>query len=298
MTETNDSFDQKEEWQLRLEQLMRETQPDILFAAAQICDGHTIWNPEVFVRAGLPEELVNHLNRVHMASASDKKWGIEGPSGHQVEACKGVYGLEFLELACEAYGIPAAPKYGRGASVRWYIEELRKKLGMPPEEPPKPIEVTPEMRLQEEQLNAVIEQFAALSIRHLAFAKFIRNKGLIDYDVRVAVARLILAYQPKTAGDLLQLFKNPKLAKCGKEMKKPETINFPWSPLEKALFEIAEKIYRLLRKKNSSLPQRSWRPEEVETKEELERVQRESLLADDIINSAVKKILGVDPGEL
>ncbi len=288
----------KEDWQLRLELMIREVAPDVLFSAAKICDGHTIWNPEVFLQTGLPEELVNHFNRVHMASTTDKKWGIEGPSGKQIEACKGVHGLEFLELTSEAFGIPSAPKRGRGAQARWYIEELRKLFGMQPEEPPKPVEVPPEMQLSKEQLNVVIERFQNVPIQHLMFATFIKKQWMIKEDVKIAVARLILARQPKTAGDLLRLFKNPKLAKFGKEMKEKEKIHNPWSPLERALTEIAEKIYKLLRKKNTALPKRSWRPEDVHSEEELLRVQQESLLADDILNSAITKILGMRSQDL
>ena len=303
MNENDKSFG-KEEWQLRCEQLIREINPHALFAAAQMCDGHTIWNPEAFIGAGLPAELVNHFNRVHMAAADGKhsKWGIEGPSGNQIEACKGVYGLELLELICEAYGIPSAPKRGRGTSARWYIEELRKKLGMPEQtETAKKgfPEVPPEMKPSEEEMSAIAEQFAAVPVRHLSFAKLIKNRWMIRPEaVGTAVSNLILAHQPKQAGDLLQLFKHPKLAQYGKEMKLKENINSSWSPLEEALSEVAERVYKLLRRKQPTLPKRSWRPEDVTSEEELIRVQQESLLADDIINNAVTKILGMQPSDL
>src|SRR5579862_1914037 len=125
----------KEPSQLRLEQVVREMDPQVILKFAAPCDGHSIWVPDALVRLGLNPELVRAFDRLHMASATNPKWGFEGPSGAQVEACKGVYGLELLDFICEAFGIPSAPKSGRGAIARWDSEQLRRKLGTSDEAP-------------------------------------------------------------------------------------------------------------------------------------------------------------------
>lgn len=128
MKRENDTSGGNDEWQLRAESLICATSPQALLSALAICDGHGIFTAETFLERGLRRDLVDLFHRVHMSSAEDCTQAIEGASGHQVEAVKGVYGLELLRVVAQAYDIPPAPFHGRGTQARWYREQLRQKL--------------------------------------------------------------------------------------------------------------------------------------------------------------------------
>jgi len=87
---------------------------DIAFA-----DGHTIYCPEMYIRAGVPKEVVMKLDRSFAPDGSAK--GIQ-------EECRGVYHLSFLELVADVVGADtsiANTKFGRGSQAEALSEAIK-----------------------------------------------------------------------------------------------------------------------------------------------------------------------------
>jgi hypothetical protein len=111
-----------------------EIDPKIVLAAADICDGHTIFKPEAFLEVGVPQELVARCTNIYESNFEDPKYTISGPDGKPVPAMEGVYGLDMLDSMVRDFKLEYEPKFGRGFQARVYQEALHKHLD------PKPIE--------------------------------------------------------------------------------------------------------------------------------------------------------------
>ena len=110
-----------------------EIDPKIVLAAADICDGHTIFNPEAFVEVGVPQSLIDRCTSTYKSDFSDPKYTISGADGNPVEEMSGIYGLDMLESMVRDFGLRCAVKFGRGFQARIYQEALHKYLD------PKPV---------------------------------------------------------------------------------------------------------------------------------------------------------------
>lgn len=108
-----------------------EIDAKIVFAAADICDGHTIFEPEAFLEVGVPQELVDRCTNVYESNPSDYKATIFGPDGNIVNQLRGVYGLDMLSSMIRDFDIQAEPKLGRGFQAQVWKEALRKHLDTP-----------------------------------------------------------------------------------------------------------------------------------------------------------------------
>lgn len=95
---------------------VRSLPAEIVLAAADRCDGHTIFKPRAFLDAGLPREIVDHLTCTHGSDGSPK--GTIYVHGQAVERLSGIYGLELLRFLASALGVEYAPKLGRGSEAR------------------------------------------------------------------------------------------------------------------------------------------------------------------------------------
>jgi hypothetical protein len=111
-----------------------EIDPQIVLAAADICDGHTIFKPEAFTEVGVPQELVDRCTNVYESDFSNPKYTISGPDGQPVNQMKGIYGLDALESMIRDFELPHDVKFGRGFQARVYQEALHKHLD------PKPVD--------------------------------------------------------------------------------------------------------------------------------------------------------------
>jgi hypothetical protein len=111
----------------KIYQAIRETPPEVLLRAASICDGHTIFDPQAFRDAGLPESVVAHVNRRHESSGKDPKSTLF-VRGLTVPAIEGVYGLQLLRLLAGALHVEYPHSYGRGTEARNIVAALRKHL--------------------------------------------------------------------------------------------------------------------------------------------------------------------------
>ncbi|HEY8684787.1 MAG TPA: hypothetical protein VIO57_04195 [Chloroflexota bacterium] len=92
--------------------LVRQCDPASILKAASRCDGHTIFKPQAFLDAGLPNEIVEHVTRKHGSDGSPK--GTIFVDGQPVTALTGVYGLDLLRFLATALNVEYRSAIGRG----------------------------------------------------------------------------------------------------------------------------------------------------------------------------------------
>jgi hypothetical protein len=102
--------------------------PKIVLAAADLCDGHTIFEPKTFLDVGVPQELVDRCTDVHESDFSNPKYTISGPDGKPVNQMHGIYGLDALASMVRDFNLDYEPKLGRGFQARTYQEALHRHL--------------------------------------------------------------------------------------------------------------------------------------------------------------------------
>ena len=95
---------------------VRELSTDVVLKAANLCDGHTILDPQAFSEVGVPEVIVKHLTQTHHSDGTHK--GSLSVEGKQVEQVEGVYGLRMLEFLASALNVEYGRCYGRGSQAR------------------------------------------------------------------------------------------------------------------------------------------------------------------------------------
>lgn len=100
----------------------------VVLAAADICDGHTIFKPEAFLEVGVPQELVDRCTSIHESDFSDPKYTISGPDGKPVNQMAGIYGLDALSSMIRDFGLETEQKLGRGFQARVWQEALHNHL--------------------------------------------------------------------------------------------------------------------------------------------------------------------------
>lgn len=105
-----------------------EIPASVVLAAADICDGHTIFKPEAFLEVGVPQELVDRCTSVYESNPSDYKQSIFGPDGKLVNQMAGIYGLDALASMIRDFGLETEQKLGRGFQARVWQEALHKHL--------------------------------------------------------------------------------------------------------------------------------------------------------------------------
>lgn len=108
-----------------------EIDPKIVLAAADICDGHTIFDPQAFLDAGVPQELVDRCTSIYESDFSNPKYTISGPDGKPVNQMRGVYGLDALASMVRDFNLQCAAKLGRGFQAQVWKEALHKHLDTP-----------------------------------------------------------------------------------------------------------------------------------------------------------------------
>lgn len=101
---------------------------NVVLAAADICDGHTIFEPQAFLDVGVPQELVDRCTNIYESDFSDPKYTISGPDGKPVNQMRGVYGLDMLDSIVRDFNLPTATKFGRGSQAQVWKEALHKHL--------------------------------------------------------------------------------------------------------------------------------------------------------------------------
>lgn len=100
----------------------------VVLAAADICDGHTIFKPEAFLEVGVPQELVDRYTQTFESDFSDHKSTIFDPLGKAVNKMRGVYGLNMLSGIIRDFNLDARRMLGRGFQAQVWKEALHKHL--------------------------------------------------------------------------------------------------------------------------------------------------------------------------
>ncbi len=90
-------------------------------------DGHSIYDAPLFLKLGLPENVVEHFNREHQSGAAPKET-LYGPQG-AVPTMKGIYGAELLQGLARSLGLVWKDALGRGSEARNVTSAIRLWLG-------------------------------------------------------------------------------------------------------------------------------------------------------------------------
>lgn len=102
---------------------------DVVLAAADLCDGHGIFDPIALVEVGVPQELADAYTDIFESDFSDPKYVIyDNKTGEPVKAMTGVYGLKVLAGIVTDFGLNCEEKYGRGFQAQVYKDAIRARL--------------------------------------------------------------------------------------------------------------------------------------------------------------------------
>src|SRR5687767_13802919 len=91
---------------------LRRCDPQVILAAAALCDGLSILKPEALLHADLPQAVVDHVTATYR-SADTANATIFG-EGRAVRELRGVYGLDALRFFAAAMGVEYRRALGRG----------------------------------------------------------------------------------------------------------------------------------------------------------------------------------------
>ena len=110
---------------------IKELSKDKILAAVDLIngDGHTIFKPEAFVKAGWPQELVDQYTQTIKSNLNDPKACIF-VEGKVVKQLKGIYGLVLLDRINSALGLEGSTKLGRGSQARELSEHIVEHLDL------------------------------------------------------------------------------------------------------------------------------------------------------------------------
>lgn len=105
---------------------LRKLDKATLLAIAKVSggDGHTLFDPDAYRKAGMPEALVKEFTRTYKSDKSDPKHMILGKDGKVVKSMDAVYGLDVVECIRRALEIPSGGFMGRGWMARYAFEKI------------------------------------------------------------------------------------------------------------------------------------------------------------------------------
>ena len=108
----------------RIVDQVRALPKEMILAAAYRCDGHTIFKPQEFLDAGLPQAVVDHVTHTYKSDGSPK--GTIFIDGQPVKQLAGVYGLDLLRFLAAALGVEYADAIGRGSQAQHIQAPLKR----------------------------------------------------------------------------------------------------------------------------------------------------------------------------
>jgi hypothetical protein len=120
----------RQEQYQEVEKLIQATDPKILLACADKCDGHSIFKHTMFVELGLDEKIVMYVAKKHNSMPGDPKGTIfSSQDGQALLHCFGVYALQLLTLIAGAFDdVQWEGALGRGTEAERIKEALHKKF--------------------------------------------------------------------------------------------------------------------------------------------------------------------------
>jgi hypothetical protein len=94
-----------------------------------IIDGHTIFDPEDYIKLGWPKEIVRAFNRKHISQGNNPKYWIDGDPKKMVF---GVYALEFLRAIAYTIGaeVEGRRSIARGSEARALWKAIKRTAGL------------------------------------------------------------------------------------------------------------------------------------------------------------------------
>lgn len=98
-----------------MSEAIRKTDPSVIRACIEICDGWEVWKAETFVEKGLDKRIVEVVTEDHQSDGSYK--GSMWKNGEMVPTARGVYGPRLLWTIVEAYGLKVRGALGRGTQA-------------------------------------------------------------------------------------------------------------------------------------------------------------------------------------
>jgi len=107
-------------------QIIRDTDPNVLWRVATMCDGHGIIDPKKLVEAGLADMAVDYFTETLKSDGTPKDTIFV--DGQPVESLDGVYGLRLLEAIASALDVTYPSYMGRGYQARAIQAALRAHL--------------------------------------------------------------------------------------------------------------------------------------------------------------------------
>lgn len=106
----------------------------VVLAAADLCDGHGIFDPTALIEVGVPQELADRYTDLFESNFDDPKYIIyDNKTGEPVASMPGVYGLNVLAGMVRDFKLNAPEKFGRGFQAQIWKEALHKELDPKPE---------------------------------------------------------------------------------------------------------------------------------------------------------------------
>jgi len=97
-------------------------------------DGHTIFKPEAFLKAGTPSAVVDEMCETIKSDTSDPRSTIFDNDGNVMAKLRGVYGLRFLSRIARSFNIDSPGCLGRGFQARALTKAIREHFGGQPKE--------------------------------------------------------------------------------------------------------------------------------------------------------------------
>lgn len=108
--------------------------PSVVLTAADLCDGHGIFDPTALIEVGVPQELADRYTDVFESNFDDPKYIIyDNKTGEPVKAMPGVYGLNVLAGMIRDFKLNAPEKFGRGSQAVEWQRVLHEHLDPKPE---------------------------------------------------------------------------------------------------------------------------------------------------------------------
>lgn len=103
---------------------------EVVLAAADLCDGHGIFDPIALIEVGVPQALADRYTDIFESDFSNPKSIIfDNKTGEPVKSMAGVYGLNVLSGMVRDFKLEYEPKFGRGFQAQIWKEALHKHLG-------------------------------------------------------------------------------------------------------------------------------------------------------------------------
>ena len=106
---------------------IKSMSPEQILACVDICDGHTLFKPEVFIEAGFPEEAIPDIVEVYKSDGTPKG-SLYDETNKPVDEIKAIYDLDFLRQVAGILDVKYPDMMGRGFQARVIKQSIKAHL--------------------------------------------------------------------------------------------------------------------------------------------------------------------------